>query len=73
MGGDVLAVAVGAVLIAFAVFVVRRLWRSWKDAGTRWGGGSPKFPRVGEPDELGEDVRQADRLREDRADRDRPD
>jgi hypothetical protein len=50
---------------------VRRLWRSWKAAGTRWGGGSPSVPTVGiPPADLDEDVRQADRLRGDRAERD---
>ena len=52
-------------LIAFGVFVIARLVRSWIIAGQRWGGGTPGRPRL-PPADLDEDVKQADQLREDR-------
>jgi hypothetical protein len=49
------------VLVAFGVFVVVRLIRSWLIAGQRWGGDPPSPPAA----DLDEDVRQADRLPQD--------
>jgi hypothetical protein len=51
------SLALAAAVVAFGVFVVRRVWIAWKDAGSRWGGGTHERPSVGSPSEdLGEGV-----------------
>jgi hypothetical protein len=57
-------------LVVALGYVAVRVWRSWRATGERWGGGSPSLPRLAEPADLDEDVRQADALADDRAARD---
>jgi hypothetical protein len=51
------SLALAVSVVAFGVFVVRRVWIAWKDAGSRWSGGAPRRPSVRSPsDDLDEDA-----------------
>jgi hypothetical protein len=55
-----------ALAVAFGYLVVR-VWRSWKDADSRWGDGAPELPdETLSKADLDDDMRQAGELREDR-------
>jgi hypothetical protein len=57
-------------LLGGFIYVVTRLVRSWRAAGSRWGGGTLWVGTFRSPPaDLDEDVRQADEIRRDREDR----